>query len=47
MSEILNKAFPNECIIWNGKTKTGFTILEVPNTPKYDSAMDGKMYAYL
>ena len=47
MSEILNKAFPNECILWNSKTKTGFTILEVPNTPKYDSAMDGKMYAYL
>ncbi len=47
MSEILNKSFPNECILWNSKTKTGFTILEVPNTPKYDSAMDGKMYAYL
>ncbi len=47
MSEILNKAFPDECILWNSKTKTGFTILEVPNTPKYDSAMDGKMYAYL
>ena len=47
MSEILNKAFPDECILWNRKTKTGFTILEVPNTPKYDSAMDGNMYAYL
>lgn len=47
MSEIMNKAFPNECILWNSKTKTGFTVLEVPNTPKYDSAMDGKMYAYL
>ena len=47
MSEILNKAFPDDCILWNSKTKTGFTILEVPNTPKYDSAMDGKMYAYL
>ena len=47
MSEILNKAFPDECILWNSKTKTGFTILDVPNTPKYDSAMDGKMYAYL
>ena len=47
MSEILNKALPDECILWNSKTKTGFTILEVPNTPKYDSAMDGKMYAYL
>ena len=47
MSEILNKAFPDECILWNSKTKTGFSILEVPNTPKYDSAMDGKMYAYL
>lgn len=47
MSEILNKAFPDECILWNSKTKTGFSVLEVPNTPKYDSAMDGKMYAYL
>ena len=47
MSEVLNKAFPNDYILWNSKTKNGFTILEVPNTPKYDSAMDGKMYAYL
>lgn len=47
MSEILNKTFPDECILWNSKTKNGFTILEVPNTPKYDSAMDGKMYVYL
>ena len=47
MSEILNKTFPNDCILWNSKTKTGFTILEVPNTPKYDSAMDGKTYEYL
>lgn len=47
MSEILNKAFPDECILWNSKTKTGFTILEVPKTPKYDSAMDGKTYEYL
>ena len=35
MSEVLNKAFPKECILWNSKTKNGFTILEVPNTPKY------------
>lgn len=47
MSEMLNKAFPDECILWNSKTKTGFSILEIPNTPKYDSAMDGEMYAYL
>lgn len=47
MSEVLNKAFPDECILWNSKIKKGFTILEVPNTPKYDSAMDGKTYVYL
>ena len=47
MSEVLNKAFPDECILWNSKIKNGFTILEIPNTPKYDSAMDGKMYIYL
>ena len=47
MSEVLNKAFPNECILWNSKTKNGFSILDVPNTPKYDSAMDGIMYVYL
>jgi hypothetical protein len=47
MSEILNKAFPDECILWNNKIKNGFSILEIPNTPKYDSAMDGKMYTYL
>lgn len=47
MSELLNKTYPDECILWNSKTKIGFTILEVPKTPRYDSAMDGKMYAYL
>ena len=47
MSELLNKTYPNDCILWNSKTKNGFTILDVPKTPRYDSAMDGKMYAYL
>ena len=47
MSELLNKTYPDDCILWNSKTKNGFTILEVPKTPRYDSAMDGKMYAYL
>lgn len=47
MSEILNKAYPDQCILWNSKTKNGFTILEVPNTPRYDSAMDGNMYYHL
>ena len=47
MSEILNKAYPDQCILWNSKTKNGFTILEVPNTPRYDSAMDGNMYFHL
>lgn len=47
MSEILNKTYPNDCILWNSKTKNGFSILEVPNTPRYDSAMDGNMYVHL
>jgi hypothetical protein len=47
MSEILNKAYPNDCILWNSKTKNGFSILEVPQTPRYDSAMDGNMYVHL
>lgn len=47
MSELLNKTYPDDCILWNSKTKNGFTILEVPKTPRYDSGMDGKMYVYL
>lgn len=47
MSELLNKTYPDDCILWNSKTKNGFTILEVPKTPRYDSGMDGKMYSYL
>lgn len=47
MSEILNKVYPDDFILWNSKTKNGFTIFEVPKTPKYDSAMDGEMYLYL
>lgn len=47
MSELLNKTYPDDCILWNSKTKNGFTILDVPKTPRYDSAMDGKKYEYL
>lgn len=47
ISELLNKFNPNEFILWNKKSQTGFNALGIPNVPKYNSALDGKKYAYL
>lgn len=47
ISELLNKFNPNEFILWNKKSLTGFTALGIPNVPKYNSGLDGKKYAYL
>ena len=47
ISELLNKFNPNEYILWNKKSLTGFIALDIPKVPKYNSALDGKKYAYL
>jgi len=47
ISEMLNKFNPNEYILWNKKSLTGFIALGIPKLPKYNSAIDGKKYAYL
>lgn len=47
ISELLNKFKPNEYILWNKKSLTGFIALGIPKVPKYNSAIDGKKYAYL
>lgn len=47
MSELLNKFNPNEYILWNKKSKTAFTALNIEKTPKYSSSIDGKRYDYL
>ncbi len=47
ISELLNKFNPNEYILWNKKSLTGFIALGIPKVPKYNSALDGKKYAYL
>lgn len=47
ISELLNKFNPNEFILWNKKSQTGFNALGIPEVPKNNSALDGKKYAYL
>lgn len=47
ISELLNKFNPNEYILWNKKSLTGFIALGIPKVPKYNSSLDGKKYAYL
>ena len=47
ISELLNKFNPNEFILWNKKSLTGFIALGIPKVPKNNSAIDGKKYAYL
>lgn len=47
MSELLCKTFPNEYLIWNRKTYNGFTVLEIPNLPRYEARLNGKTYEVL
>ena len=47
ISELLNKFNPNEFILWNKKSLTGFIALGIPKVPKYNSALDGKKYAFV
>lgn len=47
MSELLCKTYPSEYIIWNRKTYNGFTVLEIPNLPRYEARLNGKTYEVL
>ncbi|GHT63607.1 hypothetical protein AGMMS50239_19860 [Bacteroidia bacterium] len=47
MSELLCKTYPHEYLIWNRRALIGFDYLEIPNLPRYDYQLKGKMYAYL
>lgn len=47
MSELLCKTYPNEYLIWNRKTYNGFTVLEIPNLPRYEARLNGKTYEIL
>ncbi|MEG1738293.1 MAG: hypothetical protein RR259_08670 [Odoribacter sp.] len=47
MSELLCKTFPNEYLIWNRKTYNGFTVLEIPNLPRYEARLNGRTYEVL
>lgn len=48
MSELLCKTYPNEFLIWNTKTYNGFRLLQVPELPRYEARLNGKlMHIYL
>ena len=47
MSELLCKTYPNDFLLWNKKTYNGFSLLEVPNIPRYEARINGKIYAAL
>lgn len=47
ISELLNKFNPDEYILWNKKSYTGFMAIGIPNVPKSNAGIDGKKYAYL
>lgn len=47
MSELLNKFNPDEYILWNKKSLTGFLALNISKVPKQNASLDGKRYAYL
>lgn len=47
MSELLCKTYPKEYLIWNRKTYNGFTVLEIPNLPRYEARLNGKTYETL
>ena len=47
MSELLCKTFPEKYLLWNKKTYTAFSILQIPSLPRYDARLNGKTYEYL
>jgi hypothetical protein len=47
LSEILCKSHPNDFMLWNRRAHVGLDYLEVPNLPRYDYQLTGKVYQYL
>jgi len=47
ISEILCKAHPTEYMLWNRRAHIGLNYLEVPNLPRHDYQLTGKVYNYL
>lgn len=47
MSELLCKTYPDQFLLWNRKTYNGFSILQIPDLPRYEARLNGKTYAYL
>ena len=47
ISEILCKAHPTECMLWNRRAYVGLDYLGVKDLPRYDYQLTGKRYKYL
>ena len=47
ISEILCKTHPNDFMLWNRRAHIGLDFLRVPNLPRYDYQLTGKVYQYL
>lgn len=47
MSELLCKSFPDQYLIWNKKTYTGFKALGIQVLSRYEAPLDGKKYELL
>lgn len=47
MSELLCKTYPNQYLLWNRKTYKGFSVLQIPDLPRYEARLNGKTYEYL
>ncbi|MGI9346503.1 MAG: hypothetical protein ACR2PV_00770 [Gammaproteobacteria bacterium] len=44
ISELLYHVYPNDCIIWNSRTRDAFCFIEIPNLPVYNYQVNGKKY---
>ena len=47
ISEILCKTHPSDFMLWNKRAHIGLDYLEVPNLPRHDYQLTGKVYQYL
>ncbi len=47
MSELLCKTYPDRYLLWNRKTYNGFSVLQIPDLPRYEARLNGKIYEYL
>lgn len=47
MSELLCKTYLDQYLLWNRKTYNGFSVLQIPDLPRYEARLNGKTYEYL